>query len=443
MAFNKLSRTRARDRARETPRDARVRMPCRLISSFCVDFFFAKVSLACRNMSAHRVALRPRTDAAHRAEVDDKVARLRDAFADALAPSTHFTVVRSPTERFRSRLRFQIVRLDARGGADADAPPRLAYAMWSHGAPNIVLDAPCSDAVMSVQKVMGCLLERVATTTLEHALEAVHFLAESARGDDVLVTLVYSKPLDAAKWLSAARALADSFTDVRLAVTGRSKGQTLRVGDDCVHEEYALADGRTLRYKHIEGSFSNPNARITEATMNFLCECARDVIARAKPDASMLELYCGNANHTCALASMFRTIVGVEINSELVDAANHNLALNGVTNAEIVLSDSQNVAKNLLSGTFRAKTTNGVRVVSKDQFDAVLVDPPRAGLDAATLKLVCTFDFVMYVSCGPAALLENIRDGLGREHVLKRFVVLDHFPFTNHVEVACLFHLER
>lgn len=389
-------------------------------------------------MSTSRVALRPRTDAVHRAEVDDKVARLRDAFADALAPETRFTVVRSPTEQFRSRLRFQIVRLDA------EAPPRLAYAMWSHGAPNIVLDAPLSDAVMSVQRVMGCLLERVATTTtLERALEAVHFLAETARGDDVLVTLVYSKPLDAATWLSAARALADSFTMVRLAVTGRSKGQTLRVGDDCVHEEYALADGRTLRYKHVEGSFSNPNARITEATMNFLCECASDVIARAKPDASMLELYCGNANHTCALASMFRTIVGVEIISELVDAANHNLSLNGVKNAEIVLSDSQNVAKNLLSGTFRAKTTNGVRVVSKDQFDAVLVDPPRAGLDADTLKLVCTFDFVLYVSCGPAALLENIRDGLGREHVLKRFVVLDHFPFTNHVEVACLFHRER
>ena len=386
-------------------------------------------------------SLEPRTPAAHRAEFDAKLARVRDAFARVVTSATACAVTQSPTTGFRSRVRFQVIRraVDDDGGDDAGGS-RLAYAMWAHGSPSVVLDAPFADAVPSVQRVMMPLLARAeATPTLSRGLEAAHFLAEAARGRDVLVTLVYSRALDEVTWRAAAETLAKSFTDVRVSVTGRSRGQTLRVGDDGVTEIYTLSDGRSLRYKHTEGAFSNPNATITEATMNFLCECARDVVSRAKPGASMLELYCGGGNHTCALAPMFRSIVGVEINASLVRAANENLALNGVTNVDVVLSDSQHVARRLLRGTFTATSASGSRVVSADDFDVILVDPPRAGLDKETLKLVGTFEYVMYVSCGPDALLENIRDGL-REHELERFAVLDHFPFTKHIEVACLFH---
>ena len=34
-------------------------------------------------------------------------------------------------------------------------------------------------------------------------------------------------------------------------------------------------------------------------------------------------------------------------------------------------------------------------------FHVVLVDPPRAGLDDVTLKLVSHYDHILYISCSP------------------------------------------
>ena len=76
------------------------------------------------------------------------------------------------------------------------------------------------------------------------------------------------------------------------------------------------------------------------------------------------------------------------------------------------------------------------------QFDVILVDPPRCGLDADTLRLVGRFEHILYVSCNPSALLDNLAaGGLDRSHAIRRFAVFDHFPYTRHVEVAV--HLER
>jgi len=52
------------------------------------------------------------------------------------------------------------------------------------------------------------------------------------------------------------------------------------------------------------------------------------------------------------------------------------------------------------------------------------VDPPRAGLDAATEALLPEFERVVYVSCNPATLEANLRPLLAT-HALRRFAVFD------------------
>ena len=49
---------------------------------------------------------------------------------------------------------------------------------------------------------------------------------------------------------------------------------------------------------------------------------------------TLVELYCGNGNHTCALASRFARAVAVEIEPTLVAAARENFKVNGVDNAD-------------------------------------------------------------------------------------------------------------
>ena len=356
--------------------------------------------------------------------LENKVARLRVAFADVLTPSTSFEIAESARAGHRSRCRFQVVRDDA--GA-------LKYALWANGGPNAIVET-FPDAVGAIQDVMkGVLRAAERRKACERGLEAAHFLASVASGR-VLVTLVYSTPIEEGEWLDAAREMLANDGDgvfAKVELMGRSKGVVVKTGSDRVEETYELRDGTTLRYHHAEGSFSNPNRAITIATMEFLRACACEIVGDGK-NVSALELYCGCANHSCALATIFDRIVAVEINPSLVTAARESLEMNEIDNVEVVLADSQNVARSMMAGKF--VDVQG-KALSSTDFDVVLVDPPRAGLDPDTLRLVSTFDHVLYVSCGPENLLQNIRNGLST-HVVEKFIVLDHFPNTRHIEVA-------
>lgn len=70
----------------------------------------------------------------------------------------------------------------------------------------------------------------------------------------------------------------------------------------------------------------------------------------------------------------------------------------------------------------------------------LVVDPPRAGLDPETEKLMLEFDNVVYVSCNPETLHENLRAAKDT-HDVKSFAIFDQFPFTHHVE--CGVYLTR
>lgn len=66
----------------------------------------------------------------------------------------------------------------------------------------------------------------------------------------------------------------------------------------------------------------------------------------------------------------------------------------------------------------------------------LLVDPPRAGLDPATCKLMSEFDKIVYISCNPETLHANLQGIAGVTHDIKRFAAFDQFPFTTHCEVG-------
>ena len=64
---------------------------------------------------------------------------------------------------------------------------------------------------------------------------------------------------------------------------------------------------------------------------------------------------------------------------------------------------------------------------------AVLVDPPRAGLDAATCNLVSGFERVIYISCNPHTLARDLRQ-LHDTQAIERRALFDHFQYTPHMD---------
>ena len=71
--------------------------------------------------------------------------------------------------------------------------------------------------------------------------------------------------------------------------------------------------------------------------------------------------------------------------------------------------------------------------LSELQLDTILVDPPRAGLDPATEAFVSQFNDIIYISCNPQTLAQNLQQ-LGKTHQVVKLAVFDQFPYTHHIE---------
>jgi tRNA/tmRNA/rRNA uracil-C5-methylase (TrmA/RlmC/RlmD family) len=72
-----------------------------------------------------------------------------------------------------------------------------------------------------------------------------------------------------------------------------------------------------------------------------------------------------------------------------------------------------------------------------EEFDRVIVDPPRDGLSAAVRKLLAERPprRLTYVSCHPAALGRDLRE-LAAAFAIESLVLLDLFPQTGHMEAV-------
>ena len=70
-------------------------------------------------------------------------------------------------------------------------------------------------------------------------------------------------------------------------------------------------------------------------------------------------------------------------------------------------------------------------------FQTVLVDPPRAGLDEESVKMIQAYDNIIYISCNPETLKQNV-EMLSDTHSIERYAVFDQFPYTHHVESGVL-----
>ena len=70
-------------------------------------------------------------------------------------------------------------------------------------------------------------------------------------------------------------------------------------------------------------------------------------------------------------------------------------------------------------------------------FSTLFLDPPRAGLDDLTLQLAMKFDNILYISCNPLTLRENLKV-IGNSHRIEHFAVFDQFPYTHHLECGVL-----
>jgi 23S rRNA (uracil1939-C5)-methyltransferase len=68
--------------------------------------------------------------------------------------------------------------------------------------------------------------------------------------------------------------------------------------------------------------------------------------------------------------------------------------------------------------------------------DAVMVDPPRAGLDPKAIQYILALNApqLLYISCNPATQAANLEILLREGYCLKVVQPIDQFPQTPHIE---------
>ena len=158
-----------------------------------------------------------------------------------------------------------------------------------------------------------------------------------------------------------------------------------------------------------------------------------------RPESSgardLLELYCGHGNFTIPLAAKFNRVLASEISKSSIANARINCELNGVCNAQFVRLS----ADELMSAFARKREferLKGIDIFSYD-FSHVLIDPPRAGLEPSVIDFIKNFQNLIYISCNPQTLFENLRS-LCATHEVRRFTIFDQFAHTSHIECGVL-----
>lgn len=100
----------------------------------------------------------------------------------------------------------------------------------------------------------------------------------------------------------------------------------------------------------------------------------------------LLDAYCGSGLFAVCLSPLFKSVLGIDIDVQGVEAARHNATANAIPNAGFIAADAEYIFADV---PFPPDQT------------LVVIDPPRKGASVDFLRQLCAFGpkRVVYVSC--------------------------------------------
>ena len=253
-------------------------------------------------------------------------------------------------------------------------------------------------------------------------------IRRSVKSNDILVNIVTtdSQPFDSKEYVKVLLDLKINGTIIgiihtinnSLADVVQSDKMTLLYGND-----YFIENILNLNFRVSPFSFFQTNSLGAEV----LYETARSYVGETK-DKVIFDLYSGTGTIAQILAPTASKVIGIEIIEEAVEAAKINANLNKLHNCEFIAGD----------------------VLSKiDEInvkpDIIVVDPPRSGINPKAIKKIAGYgiDEIIYISCNPASLTNDIKEFSQYGYKLKRACAVDMFPNTVHVETVALLSIEN
>ena len=139
---------------------------------------------------------------------------------------------------------------------------------------------------------------------------------------------------------------------------------------------------------------------------------------------NILDLYCGTGTIGIYLSKYAKSVIGIEVNEQAIFDANVNKNKNNIENI-----------------SFICDTTSNINNIVNNDFDVIIVDPPRSGLDKNTINFLINSKAkrIVYVSCDIMTLVRDLNI-LKQDYDIREITPVDMFPNTYHVECVSVLH---
>ena len=313
------------------------------------------------------------------AQLAEKVSRLQTMMTPFTAPDVE--VFRSPVSHYRMRAEFRIWH-------DGDD---LYHIIFDQATKQRIRVDSFPAASELINQMMPRLMAAIRDNqVLRFKLFQIDYL--STLSNQIVISLLYHRKLEE-EWHAAASALRDQLRaegfDVQLI--GRATKTKICLDRDYVDERLPVA-GKELIYRQVENSFTQPNAAMNR-------------------------------------------VLATEIAEPSVASAQYNIAVNQIDNVQIIRMAAEEFTQ-AMNGVRSFNRLEGIDL-SSYQCETIFVDPPRSGLDDETVKMVQAYPRILYISCNPQTLCDNLA-ALSGTHQIERLALFDQFPYTHHMECGVL-----
>ena len=231
--------------------------------------------------------------------------------------------------------------------------------------------------------------------------------SEEGFDEDAFVEMIKSLPLES-EVVGILRTINDRLADAVYC-------DELRVLDG---RDYYMEEIMGLKFKVSAFSFFQTNVEAVENLYSYAIDLIDDF-----SNKTAFDLYCGTGTITQTLAKKAGKVIGIELVEEAVEAAKANAALNGLDNCEFIAGDVFEVLKNV-----------------EEKPDVIVVDPPRVGIKPDALDKIIGYgvDQIVYISCNPKTLTENLYYMQYYGYDVVSVKPFDNFPGTKHTEAVAL-----
>ena len=179
-----------------------------------------------------------------------------------------------------------------------------------------------------------------------------------------------------------------------------------------------------IKYKISANSFYQINLEQTKVIYDLAIKGAE-----LNQEDILCDLYCGIGTIGMTASSFVNKVYGIEIVEDAIKDAKENAKLNGIDNIEFIAGDVEVAFDKLLKENVKP--------------NAVIVDPPRRGLDNKTIENLNNLELekLVYVSCNPATLARDL-SLLEEKYKIVKITPVDNFPYTSHVESIAILRLK-